>query len=52
MLSTKKSTAWSDLEVGRYAGRTVRACGPDGPRAQNRLGFRVFCCVCWQESQD
>jgi hypothetical protein len=22
------------------------ALGPDGPRAQNILGFRVSCCVC------
>jgi hypothetical protein len=41
-------------------GRTVRACGPDGPRlwagrsarAQNRLRFRVFCCVCWLDSRN
>jgi hypothetical protein len=23
--------------------RRVRACGPDGPRAQNKLGFQVSC---------
>jgi hypothetical protein len=26
--------------------RMVRACGPNGPRAQNRLGFRVSYRVC------
>jgi hypothetical protein len=39
-------------------GRTVR--GPDSPRlwtgrsaqAQNRLGFRVSCYVCWRKSRD
>jgi hypothetical protein len=42
----------------KLRGRTVR--GPDGPRlwagrseqAQNRLGFRVSCYVCWRESRD
>jgi hypothetical protein len=46
-----------DMKVGvehQNEVRTVRACGPDGPRlwagrsahAQNRLGFRVLCYVC------
>jgi hypothetical protein len=38
--------AWAYVEhqiekAGRSAVRTVRAAGPDGPRAQNQLGFRV-----------
>jgi hypothetical protein len=41
----------STKRQGAYVGHqkehlTVRAYGPDGARAQNRLGFQVSCCVC------
>jgi hypothetical protein len=60
MLSTKLRCGQSGPEAGRFAVWTVRACGPDGPRlwagrsahTQNRLGFRVFRCVCWRKSRD
>jgi hypothetical protein len=32
--------------AGRSAARTVRACGLNGPRAQNILGFRVSYRIC------
>jgi hypothetical protein len=47
----KRTGGRSGPRVGRSVVRTIRTSDADGSRAQNQLGFRVSCGICWLKPQ-
>jgi hypothetical protein len=55
MRSWRKTQTYHQVLIllgAKLGGRTVRIGGPDGPRTQNQLGFRVSCYSCWLDSRN